>query len=167
MNITHPGYSVNRPDSYQVIRGDSDDWCHLHTDSACLEQLCQISFSSPARNTSPAGLTRALELLHHKLNVLLRYSQSLEAFLQGTPVPLLPGSTASAHVILISDRYFLKLLTAATLLKKLLQLVRPSDCRLPLKLSHDIASHYTLHIRRCLTPGYEDFQQLSGVTVRH
>lgn len=167
MNTTLSGYRLNRPDTYQVIRGDSDDWCHLHTDSAYLEQLCQTSLITPAYNVSQPGLMRALELLLTKLTVLLHHSQSLEAYLQGAPVPLLPGSASEASIILISDSYFSKLLEAASLLKKLLQQVRQTDRLLPLTVSQCITRRYTSHIRQCLTPEHTDFQQLSEVAVIH
>lgn len=167
MNTTLSGYHLNRPHTYQVICGDSDDWCHLHTDSAYLEQLCQTAFINPTYSTSQPDLVRALELLLAKLTVLLHYSQSLEAYLQGAPVPLLPGSASEANIILISDNYFSKLLEAAALLKKLLQRVRQSDRLSPLTVSQCITRHYTSYIRQCLTPEQKDFQQLSEVAVIH
>ncbi|MBN3562667.1 hypothetical protein [Aliamphritea spongicola] len=167
MNTKLSGYYLNRPDTYQVIRGDSDDWCHLHTDSAYLEQLCQTSFITRTYNASQPGLVRALELLLTKLTVLLHHSQSLEAYLQGTPLPLLPGSANEAKIILISDSYFSKLLEAVALLKKLLQHICQSDSLLPSTVSQCIARNYTSYIRQCLTPEQEDFQQLSEVAVIH
>ncbi len=167
MNTTYSGYRINRPDTYTVIRGSSDDWSHLHTDSAQLEQLCRISLCAPDITVSPDRLIRALELLRNKLSVLLNYSQSLEDYLRGVAVSPLPGSASCSDIMLLSEAYLLKLLRAASLLKNFLTIARQARERSPARLSNDIASHYTAHIKHCLTPGKNDFCRLTELITAH